>query len=306
MISFTELSSDNIDTLSDKLKETLRPSDEEYFADVLSSLLETVEEDPDTGVGVSGFGGCLLARIFDYGRYMFIYPIAQRDDADLVGAVDAISAYAVKEEIPLVFTDVPSDEVHRLVGRYRHLSLDAEDVDASSYRVSVHGECEILKEIPDVELDRVRLNSPSPEDIPDIARLARDESVNKYWGYSYLSDIGDVADEYFYESSMRAFEEGVSMSMAIRYSGRYVGEAEFYSFDLRGGAEIAIRLLPEWQGQGLGKETLALAIKLARHIGLSTLYGRVMEQNEPSIRFMSSLMTEYKREDGTVYFVKDL
>ena len=306
MISFTELSSDNLEALSDMLRERVCPSDVEYFADVLSSLLETVEEDPDTGVGVSEFGGCLLARIFDYGRYMFVFPIAQRDDADVFGAVDAISAYAVKEEIPLVFTDVPCEELGALVGRYRHLSLDAEDADASSYRVEVRGECEILKEIPDVESDRIRLNSPSPEDIPDIARLARDENVNKYWGYSYLSDIGDVADEYFYESSMRAFEEGVSMSMAIRYSGRYVGEAEFYSFDLRGGAEIAIRLLPEWQGQGLGKETLALAIKLARHIGLSTLYGRVMEQNEPSIRFMSSLMTEYKREDGTVYFVKDL
>ena len=306
MISFKELSDDCAESLSAELRLDINPSDDEYFDDAVASFLEMTEDDPDTGIGISSYAGCLLVRIFDYGRYLFLYPIAMREDASIEEAIDAIRRYAIREELPLVLTDVPREELTMLFGKYRHLTLDAEDVEAESYRVEIHGECEILREIPDASYERVTINSPTPEDIPEIARLARDESVNKYWGYNYLADIGEVADEFFYDSAMRAFNEGVSMSMAVRYEGRYVGEVEYYAFDLLGGAEIAIRLLPEWQGVGLGKETLTLAIKLGRRIGLRRLYATVMEENIPSIKFTSSLMKEYKREGGNVHFVKEL
>jgi len=306
MISFSELTADNADMLKEELRAKIQPEDVLYFEDSIFSMLELIEEDPDTGVGLSAFSGCLLVRVFDYGRYMFAYPIAEREDADVMAAIREIASYARREEIPLVLTDVPKGEIGMLLGRYRHITLDAEDADAASYRAEIKSECELLCDMPEISAERITLSAPTEDDITEIARLARDESVNKYWGYNYLSDIGEVADEYFYENSIRSFESGASMSMAIRYEGKYVGEAEYYSFDLMGGAEIAIRLLPEYQGFGLGRETLLLAIKLGRRIGLTKLYATVMEENAPSVKFTSQLMTQYRREGGVVYFVKDL
>jgi len=237
MISFSELTADNADMLKEELRAKIQPEDVLYFEDSIFSMLELIEEDPDTGVGLSAFSGCLLVRVFDYGRYMFAYPIAEREDADVMAAIREIASYARREEIPLVLTDVPKGEIGMLLGRYRHITLDAEDADAASYRAEIKSECELLCDMPEISAERITLSAPTEDDITEIARLARDESVNKYWGYNYLSDIGEVADEYFYENSIRSFESGASMSMAIRYEGKYVGEAEYYSFDLMGGAE---------------------------------------------------------------------
>lgn len=306
MISFSDLRDESLDSLTEELCGLLALRDTEELSDILLSFLGMTEEDPDIGVALTASSGCLLVRIFDYGRYVFVYPIPLSDGADPSLAIDEIAAYARREELPLVFSDVPREELSVFFGKYRHMNIDSEDAESESYRVGVRSECELLDTMPEIMGERISLGEPTEDDIFEIARLARDGEVNRYWGYSYLDDVGDVPDSYFFENAMRSFGAGVAMPMAIRYEGIYVGEAEYYSFDLSGGAEIAIRLLPEWQGRGLGKETLSLAIRLARRIGLLRLYATVMAENLPSIKFTSSLMTEYKRDEKTVYFVKEL
>ncbi len=301
MISFKVLTDDNIYELSAELFPDI--SEKEEAVEVLSSFLPFTEEDIE--VGVSRASGCILVRICDMGRYSFVYPIMMSDDSDPTDAVDEIRAYAVREEIPLLLTDVPREDIG-VISLFRHARVDAEDAERESYRIKIENECSLLDGIPEYQGERITLSALREEDSSLMAALAKDGEVNKYWGYDYLSDVGEVDDGYFYRNALYELSRGQALSIAIRTDGKFIGEAIMWGFDYLGGAEVAIRLFSDWHGMGYGSESLSCLMNMAKKIGLIRLRGRADERNAPSIKMMKKFFEISDVSDGVIFFETEL
>lgn len=215
---------------------------------------------------------------------------------------EAVRKYAKKEEIPLVYTEVPRQALGALISKFRHADVDAEDASASTYRVTVKSELALLDEIPTVRCGEVSLGKIADEDISEYARLSREPSANEFWGYDYRLDNSEPSDEYFINEAKAELMRGTAISLAVRFKGTFIGEAVLFGFDLSGGAEIGIRLLSEWRSQGLGALALEALIQFAEKIGLVRLRAEVMCENAASVRLFSSFMDEVFCEGGRVYF----
>lgn len=300
MISFKTLNEDNLE----KVVASLAPTDEIYsdfleLAHCLDLKLDDVE------FALSFSRGCALVRVFDMGRYSFLYPYAMTDDSDAASALFDIAEYAMREEIKLVVDDVPKECVGDFLS-FRHIDVDAGDPEGESFRITVKTECELMADIPEVVLGRVKLDAITGADIHEYARLCKDKNVNRLWGYDYSEDAHDPDDSYFYETAMQELSAGVSLSLAIRYKGSFVGEAVLYAFDGRGGAEFAIRLLPEWQEQGLGTESVRALCAVASNIGLVRLSARILKENSASVRMLCKITDKCCEHGNEVVFYIDL
>ena len=74
-----------------------------------------------------------------------------------------------------------------------------------------------------------------------------------------------------------------SLTFAIRAEGKFVGEAILYAPDGRGRADIALRVLPEYQRRGYAADTISAIWKIAEKIGLTKLRAKIKNENTPSI-----------------------
>ncbi|MBO7304423.1 MAG: GNAT family N-acetyltransferase [Clostridia bacterium] len=295
MISFKVVQNTE-DDISALFEHKLTPAELEAVSEIIDTLDTSFE---DVEYAVSFCEGCLLLRIFDTGRYLFAFPFDITEDADLAAAISLVSEYAMREEVPTVFVDVPAEALS-LFAKYRHMNIDAEDAACESFRIRIKTECELIDEIPTVEHGRVKLNAIKEADIAPFAALCKNDSVNKYWGYDYKEDVKTPSDEYFYENAKLEFARGVSISLAIRVDGAFAGEATIYAFNGRGGAEFAIRLLPEFAGRGLGTESVRALMLLARKIGLTVLRSKIMKENAASIAMISKI-TDVKTDCGDAF-----
>lgn len=269
--------------------------------DGLDDIISQFTPDDDTEPAFSAYGGCILPRIYD-GEYLFAYPIALTDSADILGAVRAVADYTVREEIPLVFFDVPCEDVGALVSAFRHCDIDAEDIERSTYTVRVKSECAMLDEPPSSEYDGITLDAIGDADLGYYGYLCSDPDTNRFWGYDYREDSADASDKYFLGEAMREFAAGAAIHYAIREDGCFVGEAIIYGFDLVGCAEVAIRLLPKERGRGIGRRAVFALVDVARGIGLVSLRASVMKENTASVKLFSSLMEKTGEDSGKINF----
>lgn len=305
MLKFTVLTEEALDTLTIGLSDEL--GDREYVESILSSFLELSREGIEAAV--SSAKGCLMVRIYDEDRYSFVYPIEVSEAADVSSALILVSEYTRREMIPLYLTDVPRDELDRIGGIFPHIEARAYNEDEDSFVVSVLSECDMLEDVPEATYGRVRLTGLDGGDIEGYARLCRDRDNNRYWGYDYAADAPHASDNYFMEVAEVEFRRGVALSLAVRLTdgdGSLIGEAVLFDFDYLGSAMLAIRLLPEYQGQGLGKEVLAASFNIARAIGLKSLRARVKLANIPSIRMTEGGMVRCADEGDEAVFHLDL
>jgi RimJ/RimL family protein N-acetyltransferase len=298
MISFKALNEKNKEKTLEYISAGLPSLAIESIRDIVDSF--------DTGIGDVEFSvccsrGCLLVRIFDMGRYLFLFPYEVCEGAELAIALSDIAEYAMREEIPLTFSDVPSEYLSLLSG-FRHMNIDAEGADGDTYRVQIKTECQLIDEIPEIVGSRVTLNAVLPEDVAAYARLCKDENVNKYWGYDYKNDIPDPDDGYFFQNAMHEFAAGIALCAAIRYKGVFAGEATLYAFDGRGGAEFAIRLLPQYWGRGLGGEAVECVMELAKKIGITVLRSKILKENKPSVAMLRRITGDYWESEDCITF----
>ena len=302
MISFKVLNGENKSEVINSFSKVLSDEALQTLTEIALGFNTGIE---DSEFALSVYSGCALVRVFDMGRYCFLFPYEIEADSDVSASISAIAEYAMREEIPLIFSDVPFDCLSYFRG-FRHMDIDAEDIEAESYRVRIKNECDLISSVPSVVRGRVELNEISENDIPDYARLCKDQNVNKYWGYNYSEDMNNPSDRYFYENALREFSSGVSVSMAVRFEGHFIGEAIIYAFDGRGCAEFAIRLLPEWQGKGLGNESSLAISDVGRKIGLTRLSCRVMNANGASLAMLRKLSADFTEEESESVFYIDL
>ena len=119
MLFFKILNVENVDSIIDGLTDSIEGCDTEYVEEIVGSMLG----DDDSEYAFSAAYGCLLIRVFD-GIYSFPYPIVVAEGANPALAAWEIRAYVVRQEIPLVYTDVPREEIGRLVTMFRHANIE--------------------------------------------------------------------------------------------------------------------------------------------------------------------------------------
>ena len=299
MISFKPLTPDNRSGLINEIAEAALGADLELASDNLNMLYEDFA---DSDCAVAQAHGCLLARIYE-GEYCFIYPLPLSDSADSLLAVEEIRAYAVKEEIPLVLSDVPREEIGGLLTFFRHINLDAADGDNEFFTLRIMSEAALLDEMPIEEGDHGIVLTPlAPEDDEIYSRLSKDEDTNRYWGYDYSADESNPTDSYFRENAEAEFARGVAVSLAVRVNSAFAGEAILYAFDLKGGCECAVRLLPAFRHKGYATEALSLLKALAGRMGLIYLSATVSKQNKASLRLCEKSMPVFNDDGKNVKF----
>jgi RimJ/RimL family protein N-acetyltransferase len=305
MISFKNVEDKCLDRLSDELCLTLLrecrglpPECRLELRDVLANVCREYCDEGALEAAATVHSGSLLLRLFEYGRYSFVYPIPIYENADILSAVRALRDYAVYEEIPFVLCDVPREDISPLAQHFHIFS--AESSDGESFTLNIRGMLSNLSSQPSQAHKRITLDALTESDIPEYARLSRDREVNKYWGYDYSVDYPDCPDGFFFDTQKEEFSRGVSLTLAARSSGKLIGETVLHADDLEGKIEIAFRLLAEHQGVGLGREILEASLILAEKLGYTRAVCRVNPDNLPSVRLLSSLMTGIS-PDGTVF-----
>ena len=275
MISFSVINNENliesVNTLFKKDGERKRALD---F--LLDSGLDT-----DFEYAVSASDGCLLLRVFDAGRYVFIFPYPVSDTFDIAAAIEKIRKYVIKEEIPFFIASFMREDF-LYFEKYKSPVFSPMDDDGELYFAHIENECTNLFEIPSESGGRVRLEGLCEADIASYAALCRDKELLKYWGYDYKADFDGKDDAAFFLSQKNGFDEGTSMTLGIKLQKTLIGSLEFYAFDFFGGAEIDVRITPGEQRRGYAYEALTLAHSLAKKIGLLHLYATVMKENAPS------------------------
>lgn len=248
------------------------------------------------------YSGFLLERRLGDRGYYFPCPVRLSDGVDVFSCIEAIAAYARREEIPLVFSGVPRELLSEFCV-FSHLSLDAENNERTLYTVRAESEISLLAEIPSVTLDSLTLDELLPSDAEEYFRLSTDGSVNEFWGYDYREDEPSPDKDYFYNEYARALELGTAISFAVRYGGELIGEASIYSPDLNGGAEISFRLFKEYWGRGFGRITLEALFEIAERLSLTRLYATVDKRNLRSLALLSDYMMVEREEGGLVHLL---
>jgi RimJ/RimL family protein N-acetyltransferase len=300
MLSFTILDENSREEIVSDITAHMLGADETYLSDIIDSLLDDEGE-----VALSSSHGCLLIRIFD-GEYTFVYPIELTEDSDPDEACDEIRLYAMKEEIPLVFTDVPCDSIGGLISGYRHASIDASDPDCEAYTVRLHTEAALLDEIPTLDFGEIILDCLTEDDDSEYARLSKDEETNKFWGYDYTADVDSPTDDYFRHEAEAEARRGVALSFAVRKDEVFVGEATLYAFDYRGGCELGIRILPEYRRGGLAGMIIDGFTEHGARLGLTSIRATVMAENLPSVGLCTKHFDVFTEDGDIIKFISEI
>ena len=297
MLSFEVLNETNAKELKEKLNLKISDGD---LPEIIDSFLEFSHDGAE--VALAAESDLLLVRIYDDGRYSFVYPIAFSDTADRRAALIMLTEYARRELIPIYLTDVPREELSLITATFPHVEARAYDDDEDGFVVCINSECDMLDGVPEISGEGLSLSEISGGDAEEYKRLVLDKNLNRYFGYDVTLDMPNPTGEELIELTRREYHRGVALSLAIMREGKFIGEAVIYDYDYMGSAEFAIRLLPEYHGMGLGRAALCLLIALARGMKLKTLRARVAEENLPSLKMTEAYLERVKSDDGLVYF----
>ena len=173
--------------------------------------------------------------------------------------------------------------------------------------VLVDTELSLIRKIPVIESERLVLDALTENDKAEYNKLCLNEERNKYWGYDYKTDCEDPDDDFFLDSANDDFKNDLEMSFAVRYDGKFAGEAVMYEFDGRGGASVGIRLLPKYEGKGIAKEAVtALTDHALYKINLSAVYAKCYKENVRSFKMLSSVMNRRGEDDKFYYFERNV
>ncbi len=305
MIVFSYPDAENIETMY-----SLCPEGE--VGARVRSFLEEITEESDADIAVCFFHNTFLVRRF-YEEYEFSYPLLLDEEGDALDALSAIEEYCRRYELPLIYSDLTREECEALSRRYRlcrseEFNLADEGEEAFFiYRLTVVSPLDMLDTFPQMSDGVVTVNALLPEDIPSYATLCRDEEILALWGFDYRDVDPDMTDADFYEGALDEFSRGISLTLAVRAYGRFVGEVALYAFDGRGGCECSVRILRGYRRLTYARRALLLLFAYAREeLALSYMDGICLTENDPSKALMASLMEFVGEKDGTAVFRKYL
>lgn len=171
------------------------------------------------------------------------------------------------------------------------------------YCFDVENELYDLDSIPTLTTKRLTLSPLTESDASAYNALCLDDERNRFWGYDYREDWrGEPLERYFLDVARQDFARHTALNFAVRLDGALIGEAVFYRFDGRGGAELGCRISPQYAHKGYGTEAFAAAADWGLYgLKLSHVVARCFKENAASLRMLSSCMRR-DHEDETFYY----
>ena len=114
-----------------------------------------------------------------------------------------------------------------------------------------------------------------------------------------------VEERSFFEVAKRDFENRGAVNFAVRLDGKFIGEAVLYRFNYRGDAELGCRILPEYAGNGFGREAFAAAAEWGLYeVQLNRVVAKCYHENTASYAMLSSCMRLTGKDETFFYFEK--
>lgn len=178
---------------------------------------------------------------------------------------------------------------------------------ASKYQVKPQNEyLTQLKDIPVLKTERLTLSALTEADIPDYNALILDKERNRYWGYDDLAGLTEpMAKDSFYRVAQQDFANAAALNFAIRLDGKLIGEAVFYHFDYKGGAELGCRIAKGYENLGYGTEAFMAAADWGLYsLNLYKIVAKCFRENEASFKMLSSCMKQVGNDEVYNYFEK--
>ena len=272
----------------------------------LDMAIENDFSEDDSDVEFALKDGFLFVRLFeDFLGYMFMYPIALGGNADEKAALNEISAYCVKENIPEILYNVASDKLPILLSCVRHAEIHA--MERGAFAVEIKTELSMLESDIDYERDGLSLSLPSQKFAKDYYNLVSDKEHNRFYGYELTDDNPEMTPTDMIAELLREYGRRRTLTLFAVQKGKLIGEAVLYDFDGRGGAEISFRVAKAMTGQGFGRKILASLVDIAEELGLLEIRARVHKDNEISLTLIKSQgFDEVCAENSVIYFKRKL
>ncbi|MBO5788800.1 MAG: GNAT family N-acetyltransferase [Clostridia bacterium] len=273
----------------------LRIAKDEGIEELVEELLSLSL--PDERYALSN--GCLTTMYLADGDVLFALPQPYTEDGSVEDALTELEELVRHADLPLRYVGVVPSEFPFLLSRYRHTNVDLIDKTDGTYRVCVLTEPMLFSEIPEISGERLTLSLIDASDGEVLEHLDKDAETARYFRVERSGEVEGTA----LERALSEYESGISIPLAIRQNGETLGDLTLYAFDGKGGAEVALRILPEKRRQGFAKEALECAFCFAEGIlSLSHLDGVVKVENAPSLALCSKLMTEIQNDGERVTF----
>ena len=182
------------------------------------------------------------------------------------------------------------------------------------YNVTPRRAIDGVSRLPVLKTARLTLKGVTDDDAPAYARLAGDIARNRYWGYDWREDAPQAGEggaavppaKYFLDFARGLFKAKMEMPLGVYAAGALVGEAVLHRFGYRGEAEIGVRLLPEYEGQGFAAEAAAAYMRYAfAKLELERVEAKHYKENARSGRMLLAAGMRRTAEDDTfVYYEK--
>ena len=177
---------------------------------------------------------------------------------------------------------------------------------AQKFDLDIENILHTVSHIPTLRAERLTLNAITEADADAYAALCTDDVHNRWWGYDYRTDLsgGETPDgAYFCRVAREDFEARRTVNFAVRWGDRMIGEVVLYRFDNRGGAEIGIRILPAYTGNGYGQEAAQTVINWALYgLGMTRVRAKCFRKNLASEKMLSAVMKRIGEDETMLYF----
>lgn len=172
------------------------------------------------------------------------------------------------------------------------------------YNVLPHRAIDNVSHLPEIHSERVVIKEIDDFSAIAFYKLEYDEDRNKYWGYNWREHYsGEPTPEYFMKGIREDFRNKEEMPFGIFYEDRLAGEVVLHNFGYRNDCEIGVRLLPEYEGMGLAKESLLTLMHYAFfELDIEKVTAKCYKQNERSKKTLLSAGMKYTGEDETFYY----
>ena len=285
-----------LDALSAEEKDTA-----EFYLSQVKNMTDTAEE-----ILAAITHGCLLFRNYSSETgYYFQSPLPLSQDCDVAAAFGDIAVYCKLEAIPECIVGIPKEDLDLALTAVKHKELY--DEGEGTFFLKVLTECMLTEQLPEFMYEDVYLGEFALSYAKEYEKLVTDRHLNRFFGYNLTEDVKSGKGEDFIFEVRREFSASEAMTFAAtvlseKTENVFIGEGTLYAFDGRGGASLAFRILPEWQGRGYGRKVLMSLLEIAKSISLDRVYAEVMKENVASLGLFRSTDAPEQRLDGKSLF----
>ena len=173
------------------------------------------------------------------------------------------------------------------------------------YNVLPHRAIDNVSHYPTIHCERTEIREITDMYANAFYRLEYDIARNRYWGYNWREHFsGEPSPEYFMLGIREDFKNKEELPLGIYFEGQLAGEVVLHNFGYRNDCEIGVRLLPEFEGQGLAKEALLGLMRYAFfELDIDKVLAKCYKENERSKKSLLSAGMKLSGEDDTFFYL---